>query len=53
MKPIGPFTLRVAKPAAKPWLQTLEAALAADGPAPVRWAIVAVEGETLVIEGAR
>lgn len=50
---VAPFTLRVPCPAARPWLPALEAALAADGPPPLRWAIVAREGEWLVIEGAR
>jgi hypothetical protein len=50
---IEPFELRVPRPSTTPWLPALEAALAADGAPPVRWAIVAVEGDVLVIEGAR
>jgi hypothetical protein len=50
---IAPFTLAMPRPAAGPWLPVIEAALAADGPVPVRWAIIAVAGETLLIEGAR
>ena len=47
------FSVRVARPQAGPWLPVLEAALGVDGRPPLRWAIVAVEGETLLIEGAR
>jgi hypothetical protein len=34
-------------------LATIEEALLHEGRAPLRWAIVAVEGETLVVAGAR
>jgi hypothetical protein len=46
------FRLRLPRPQGA-WLGPLESALRADGPAPLRWAITAVEGETLIIEGAR
>jgi hypothetical protein len=50
---IEPFRLEVARPTDGPWLPALEAALAADGDLPLRWAIVEARGERLVIEGAR
>ena len=50
---VEPFTQRVPRPVSKPWLPQLEAALAVDGRPPLRWAIVAVEADVLVIEGAR
>ena len=50
---VEPFTLRVPRPVSKPWLPALEAALAVDGRPPLRWAVVAVDGDVLVIEGAR
>ena len=50
--PVQPFTLRIARPD-PPLLQAIEAALAADGPAPVRWAIAEAGPEHLLIEGAR
>ncbi|MEB3330460.1 MAG: hypothetical protein VKQ33_14640 [Candidatus Sericytochromatia bacterium] len=50
---VEPFRLEVVRPPRLPWLPALEAALAADGPVPLRWAIVEARGEVLVIEGAR
>lgn len=50
---VAPFIQRLPRPVSKPWLPALEAALARDGGPPLRWAIVAVEADTLVIEGAR
>jgi hypothetical protein len=50
---LEPFRLEVARPAGLPWLPDLEQALLAEGPRPLRWAIVEAHGETLVIEGVR
>lgn len=49
---VTPFTLRIARPA-PPLLPAIEAALEADGPAPVRWAIAEAGPDHLLIEGAR
>lgn len=46
------FTLRLRRPAGT-LLPALTQALAADGSAPLRWAVTAVDGDDLVIEGAR
>jgi hypothetical protein len=46
------FTLRVPRPQGV-LIAALEAALARDGAMPLRWAVTAVEGDVLVIEGAR
>lgn len=46
------FTLRLARPAGV-LLVELERALLHDGARPLRWAVTGVEGDMLVIEGAR
>ena len=46
------FTLRLKRPAGV-LLAELEQALLASGAQPLRWAITAVEGDELIIEGAR
>ena len=49
---IEQFSLRLPRPEG-PLLPALQAALAADGQPPLRWAVTAVEDDHLLIEGAR
>jgi hypothetical protein len=49
---IEQFTLRLRRPDG-PLLPALQAALAADGHPPLRWAVTAVENDHFLIEGAR
>ena len=46
------FTLRLKRPDGV-LLVGLEAAMASHGGRPLRWAVTAVEGDELIIEGAR
>lgn len=48
---VVPFVLHLARPTGD-WLPAIEARLRASVGAPLRWAVVAVDGDTLVIEGA-
>ncbi|MEB3221559.1 MAG: hypothetical protein VKS61_05730 [Candidatus Sericytochromatia bacterium] len=50
---LEPFRVEVPSPAGLPWLPDVERSLLAEGPRPLRWAIVEARGETLVIEGVR